>query len=289
MKRITFITTVNENYFYHLPRLLQSISDNFVGAKLVVYCVNVSDHNLNAQFLKNSNVEIEKHEICFDNFEHERGYCSNLRAQALNDVGQRLEDNNFLIYLDVNSLVLANFASFLSKMNEDIGLVIDTNHPCYKNGWILEKVWPRGPLGTVHFGVILAGIQIYKLGDGVRKLFNEYSSLVSEKNLSWFADQEAIFILFRKLKNISFVNIEGLVAVGASPNSNSIVAYRQGGATNTFYDDLSMQCFYKIENIDRNGVKIVNPDLRYWIPKKLNKIQRACRRGLLLTRRVIKW
>ena len=96
MKRITFITTVNENYFYHLPRLLQSISDNFVGAKLVVYCVNVSDHNLNAQFLKNSNVEIEKHEICFDNFEHERGYCSNLRAQALNDVGQRLEDNNFL-------------------------------------------------------------------------------------------------------------------------------------------------------------------------------------------------
>ena len=288
MFKITFVTTVNEPYFFHLSRLYETLTAHIPDAKLIVYCVNLSEYNKKAPIFEKPNVQKVINDINFDSFEHERAFCSNLRAKSLKYVAQDLEDDNFIVYLDVNVLVLKAFNEFIHNMKANIAVAIDDNHPCYSESQLVKWFWPKGPLGSTQFGVAVGGIQIYKLSKDVRLFLEKFDALVMTKQLSWFADQEALFLLIKRISQDKVENILSKLAIGVRPSNESIVAYRKGGANNVFYDELSTAVYYSIEGINHYADKIEGSAVKYAGVTKLNLVQRFCRKMLLTMKRKIK-
>lgn len=284
MATINFITTVSEDYFHHLPRLFFSLKTTFDDFRLIVFCVNVSEHNKNSLIFSKANVEARIHQVYFSKYEHQRGYCTNLRALALNEVSNSLADHDLLIYLDVNTLIHPPLKDFLDSFQSDVALSIDEDHPCYHEKRIINYFWPKGPLGTTKFGIATAGVQIYRISSDVKIFLENYYTTVRSKKLSWYADQEAIYLLYREFSNLNFFNIESILAIGRSPENLSIASYKKGGSDNSYYDNMSLENYFIIEGITENGEIIEDAEKKFTMPSTLTFLQRFCRKILIKMR-----
>lgn len=285
MSSITFVTVVNENYFHHLPILFHTIKNSFPRFNLIIYGVNLSNHSLSSDTLNNANIQVVNNRQFFTRFEFERAYCCNIRASALHEVASKLPDDATLIYVDVNLLILPALSQYIDRMDGDLAVSIDNNHPCYSDKSIFKFCWPKGPLGSTQFGVITAGIQIYKISQKIKELLKEYVELVDQKKLSWYAEQEGIFLLLKTKKDLNIKNIEKLLCIGRAPNYQDIVVYKKGGADNSFHDNLSAKYYYQIENIYEADPTLSNPELLFKKVTNINLAQRIMRRFLLFFRR----
>ncbi len=241
---IKIITTCNDPYFYNLRRFFFALEKIFTSYELYVHGVNLCKHDLKHNIFKRKNVYLIKHKLNFKNFEHERGYCSNLRASALFNCAKKSKKNDILVYIDVNCIVMKKFAIFLKNMNTDIAIAIDENHPCYNKSETSRWFWPQGPFLTPFYGVAIGGVQVFRISKKTVIFLKRFSDLVSKKILSWYADQEAVFILYMKFKNIlTNTNIINQITIGSKPVHSTLILYKKGGANNQFFDDYSYDIY----------------------------------------------
>ena len=77
-------------------------------------------------------------------------------------------------------------------MDGDLAVSIDNNHPCYSDKVFSIFTGPKDHLEITQFGVITAGIQIYKISQKI-KVLKEYVELVDRKKLSWYAEQRIFY------------------------------------------------------------------------------------------------
>lgn len=265
---IKIITTCNDTYFYNLRRFFFVIEKIFTSYELYVHGVNLCKHDLNYNIFKKKHVHLIKHNLNFKNFEHERGYCTNLRASSLYSCAKKSKKNDILVYLDINSIVTKQFAIFLKNMNTDISIAIDENHPCYNKSKNSRWFWPQGPFLTPFYGVALGGVQVYRISKNTINFLKQFSDMVSKKKLSWYADQEALYLLYMKFKNIlNNKNIINQITIGSKPNQYTLVFYKKGGANNKFFDEYSYNV-YK-DNLTKNFRSLKNTSTFY---KKVEKI-----------------
>ena len=253
---IKIITTCNDTYFYYLRRFFFSLETSLTKYELYVHGVNLCKHDLKHDIFKNKHVHLIKHNFNFKNLEHERGYCTNLRASSLYRCAKKSKKNDILVYIDVNCIVMKRFGIFLKNMNTDISIAIDENHPCYNEPSTKRWFWPKGPLSSPYYGVALGGVQIYKISKNTNIFLKKYSYLVSKKILSWYADQEAVYLLYLKFKNIlkneNFINH---ITIGQKPNQSTLVYFRKGGANNNFFDEYSYYIYKSYLNKNYNSFK----------------------------------
>ena len=270
---IKIITTVNDPYFYHFRRFFYTLENIFDSYELYVHGVNLCKHDLKHNIFKKKHVHLIKHNFNFKSFKYERGFCTNLRASSLYDCAKRSNINDVLVYLDINTIITNKFKIFLKNMNTEMAIPIDENHPCYNKSQSSRWFWPKGPLMTPYYGVALGGVQIYVIKKNTIIFLKRFNDMVSGKLFSWYADQEALFILYMEFRNIlTNTNIINKITIGSKPNNSTLVLCKKGGANNQFFDEYSYN-IYK-NNLSKNYKSFKNKKILYKEVEELSFIKK---------------
>jgi len=233
--RILICTAANNDYFHYLEALVFSILKNSRHCSILISLVNVPNYKI--KWLKNLNLDItiDALYIDFPSKEVERGYCSSKRVDLLSSEYSLSFDWTF--YFDANILVNRNLNDFFRNIKDyDSVIMFDSNHITLKmNNSQLEK-YPKGPLGTPYYGVCTAGIQGYKIGSITHNFLIEYRELTSSKLYSWYADQEALYLMYVKYHLKIRFYFMNLMEVSFN-NPSSLFIYKKGGGDISAYQE----------------------------------------------------
>ena len=288
MDKLNFCITASNLYIHYLPNLLNSIDKIFNEYNLNINLVKPNVEQV--QFVNSIKINnckfkyINKFDPKLKSIEDLKGFSTNLRAKSLYDTSKN--NSGILIYLDVNIVLLKTFKNILINLkNYDSAIIIDKNHWTLKvSNFNYEKALhiskknryknQIGPLGTILKGCCLAGIQIYKINSKTKKFLRDYYYLVSKKKFVWFADQEALSILYLKYKNQIRFNLLSEDQVGLENYfpANLFAIYRKKGREK-LYDQL---IFFENNNKGILNKKFFSRD--YLFQKKGNIISRIFRK-----------
>ena len=233
--RVLICAVANNDYFHYLEGLVLSIIENSKNCSMLISLVNVPTYKI--EWLKSIKLDltIDAEYIDFPSKELEKGYCTNKRVDLL--CSKYSAGYDWILYVDANVLINRNLNDFFKEVEGyDSVIMLDTNHiTSTMNDKQLQK-YPKGPLGTPYYGVCLAAIQGYKIGSMTHKFLGEYRQLVSSKLYSWYADQEALYLMYTDYySNIKFYFMN--TAEASSNNPLSLFIYMKGGGDNSVYQE----------------------------------------------------
>ena len=256
MVKTVFCVCGSSPYLYHLPGLLESIASLNIKSSVYFCLVNGSVYDIHfcnkiiKKFFCFEDFILEKKFVEFKSLDDVKGYCTNMRAFMLNEICSH--DYHQIVYVDINTLFLAEFSETLNQsLLYDASIILDPNHKSLhlceeKLGKAYQLASSRrhssfvGPLGTILKGCSLAGLQIYTNSSLVKNYFREYVELVSCAPHEWYADQEALAILYLKYrKSLSYQLFhEDYVCMSSSYPVGLFAIYKKGGR-NLLYDEYS--------------------------------------------------
>jgi len=234
-KRVLVYTVSNNDYFHFLEALIFSILENCKECSMFISLVNVPSYKV--EWIKSIDLDITVDDLYIDfpSKEIEKGFCTNRRVNLLSNSHSMKYD--WVFYVDANVLVNKNLNKFLASIeSRDSAIMIDSNHITSNMSKTQLKKYPKGPLGTPYYGVCAAGIQGYRVSDIVRQFLTEYKELTSPKLYSWYADQEALYLMYEKYKQkINFYHMDAMDA--SSDNPLSLFIYKKGGSDDSVYQE----------------------------------------------------
>jgi len=227
--KIVIFTVASEHYLIYLERFLASSNLFFQHAIIHVALINVD--KLQVPYLKSlyNNLELDHHDIEFNNFETLKGYCGNLYSRILPDL---MDQYNYpIIYMDSDSLFVNN-ADELYEYSKlyDVSCQINFDHPNYVlSNRKLRKV-PKGPLGTPYYGVMNSAVITTNNSEKAKEFFKYNREIINEKKYTWFADQESLYLTYQKFKKrIIFNPLDEKFCSGY--NQSDTIIWRAKGET----------------------------------------------------------
>jgi len=250
---IILCTVASNDYLHYLERLLASAKKNLTEALFYVVLVNVDKKKDEYFRMIYNNIEIKHDYIYFKNLNEQRGYCTNRRASILPLIATKFKSP--IAWIDADSLFIsrADDLIFYSRQYDLSVMYREDNIPSKS---IFRKIIkkPKGPLGTPYQGVFSAGVIITNNSSVMKEFLNRYSDIVSQKPLSWFADQEGLYLTYLEYK--SRINFHNLPVKYRSRimNKDTII-----WVPKTYYRDNSE--FWRI------GEKILHDQLKWPSPK----------------------
>ena len=118
-----------------------------------------------------------------------------------------------VVWIDADTLFINEAGSLIQYAKKyDLSVDYSNTHPTLGATEKQLKNYSTGPLGTPYFGVLIRSLlQIIQI---LQKLFNYFSELIQHHRLIWFADQEGLYLTYKKFKNrIKFMPLEKSSAV----------------------------------------------------------------------------
>jgi len=282
---ILILTTTNDRYFIYLEALLYALKEHNANVDIFVELVNVVEYKKKWLLTQSCCVGIDDTKIKFPSINEEKGYCTNRRVFLLSN-RDLLRRYDYAIYMDVNTLIMRPLSDYISRLEPfDAAIAIDESHELLnQNAFNKMRTYIVGPLGTPYYGVMLAGVQIYKVNENVLNMLQDYRSIVEKASCSWFSDQEGLYLVYKKhLGRIRFLNILGDISFDNRPDEHMFL-YVKGG-NEVVYERISREYLYNdigTENLDkvpRSCLEQKNPSVTkggiywYWL-RFLNLIYR---------------
>lgn len=223
-KTAVFVAT-NFDYLHNLQTFLLSRdatqNDNF---DVFVEVVNVPASFCDVFKSQFKNIHFIVTNKIFKDLDSERGYMTNRRVVGLNMLAD--EGYGIIGYCDVNTILVKDISNIIEP-NKDVFIAIDEQHK-YLNGAPFYSV-PLGPLSTPFYGICLAGVQFYKNTDATRLFLSHYQQIMKDKMLSWFADQEALFLTYKAFSNkITVKNIKENIALKTVDHQSVFICEKKG-------------------------------------------------------------
>ena len=192
--KIVIFTVASNDYLTHLEKLLASVNINIESALFYVYLINVDvnkDSYLEALY---PNIVIVHQFVEFNSLSSQRGYCANLRASIFPILMKKYDQP--IMWIDADSMIVTSDNELLSYSKRyDLSADYTTNHGVLTYSKRRLKKHPKGPFGTPYYGVFSTGVMFTNNSPRAKQFFELYAKKVSEFPLSWYSDQEALFIL----------------------------------------------------------------------------------------------
>tara|TARA_Y100001980_G_C14549824_1_gene331956 strand:+ start:827 stop:1741 length:915 start_codon:yes stop_codon:yes gene_type:complete len=205
---IVFCTVASNDYLPSLERLLAS-AQLFIPNQ-IIHIVLVNVDSLKAKYLESlyNNVCIEFDYYEFENNDELRGWCTNRRALLFPKI---MEKYSFpVVWIDADTLFINEAGSLIQYAKKyDLSVDYSNTHPTLGATEKQLKNYSTGPLGTPYFGVFNNSVIVTNNSNIAKKLFNYFSELIQHHRLIWFADQEGLYLTYKKFKNrIKFMPLE---------------------------------------------------------------------------------
>jgi hypothetical protein len=251
--KLTVLTVTNNKYFYYLEKLIASAAKHCPKAMFYIELVNVPKYKIESlKYILSTyrlQARIDESNINFCSFDQERGYCTNRRVHLLRDSIIDCDQSSYYLYLDVNTLICGDVEKYLKERREfDAFLIKDENHYASKIKNANKRVNVLGPLKTPYFGIMTAGIQIYKATERSIHFLNDYFDIVGADNCSWYADQEGLYLTLLRNPHFNYLNIinENVVAINSPRDIDTLFMCVKGGKWGS-YEEEAMKLFYSVE------------------------------------------
>jgi len=205
---MVLVTVASSSYLEYLERFLASA--NLFLPDSLIHAVLINVDELQVSYLQKlySNLKVEHQYIKFNQYSELNGYCGNLYANILPDLMAKY--NCPIIYIDCDSLFVSEAKDLFKYAKEfDISFEYNEKHPSLTANQKKLKKLVKGPFGTPFFGVINSAIITTNNSSIAKDFFIFNRDLINQNSLVWFADQESLFLTFKKFKDkINFNNLE---------------------------------------------------------------------------------
>lgn len=276
--KILINCVTNNSYFHYLESFLYSLSNSNLKYKVRVELVNVPKYKItwlnSLEFIEETIVTKYK----FSDSNQEKGYCTNRRVNLLK-TSFVYNEFDYVSYFDVNTLIVGNLYTFLSEnLNYQLFLYYNTDHDSLRKKVLCKSLSLQGPLGTPYYGVMKAGVQIYKNEEFSVKFIDQYDKIVGTNNVDWYADQEGLFLTVQKFPKKRLYNFYKTNKVSFNEvDKNTLILYNKGRGSPHFNNMIKEiyygNCIHKISLI-----KLQEPvNLNHNSSLFFNILRRICR------------
>ncbi|TFB10611.1 hypothetical protein E3V55_05550 [Candidatus Marinimicrobia bacterium MT.SAG.3] len=190
----------SNDFLHYLERLLASVHINLPEALFYVVLVNVDKLKTNYLASLYDNLIIEYDYVHFKNHADQQGYCTNRRSTLLPHLFKKYDSP--IVWIDSDSLFVRPAQELIEYAKScDFSIMYNDDHPVIKaNKKKLMKL-PKGPLGSPYYGVFSAGLITMKNSQIMKEFVDSWSNRVRKRILSWYADQEGLFLTYLDYKD----------------------------------------------------------------------------------------
>ena len=215
-------TVTTKDYLFHFEPFIKSFNLLEIKKDIVFLIECIDFEEFDKQYIKSILISyklLDKVNFIYSvsgtkTIEEKRGYATNRRAFLLCEAISY--ESDLIIYSDINTLFLKGVDDLINNSTSKTTIIFDENNiflkeikKNHKNIFKLAKKRKYkkyvGPMGTILKGICLAGFQFYRVDEEVKKMLNDYVSIVSKNKYSWFGDQEALaFLCLKYIRKISF-------------------------------------------------------------------------------------
>ena len=197
---IVLFTVASNNYLVYLERLLASISINLTTAITYVYLINVDERKDEYLKILNKNIIIEHRFIEFKSLIDQKGYCANLRASIFPVIMNKYDCP--ILWVDVDSLIIREGPELIEYACKfDLSVDYTKNHPLLTASNKKIAKHAKGPFGTPFYGVFNSAIMMTNNSKVAKGFFNVFRDKVNQYSMSWYADQEGLYLTYKEFKN----------------------------------------------------------------------------------------
>jgi len=197
---VVIFTVASNDYLIHIEKLLVSANVKVKNALFYVYLINVD--KIKSTYLEKlyPNIVIVHEYIKFSHSEHKRGYCANLRARIFPELMRKHESP--VVWVDADSMFMSDCKELVSYSKlYDLSVDYSEKHNslnCSKRK--LSKL-PKGPFGTPYYGVFNTAVMFTNNSKVSKEFFDLYAAKVARFPLSWYSDQEGLYLSYREYGN----------------------------------------------------------------------------------------
>ncbi len=198
--KIVVCTVASNDFLVYLERLLASAQKHLPNQMFFIVLVNVDE--MKVPYLKSlyRNSEVIHDYVKFNSLAEQSGYCTNRRAKLFPLLMDKY--NTPIIWVDADSMFVKNAEELITYAGKyDLSVIYRKDHVSFQASLQKLQSLPKGPLGTPFFGVFLNSVIITNNSVSAKELFHDFSKRVEKMPIAWFADQEGLYLSYRKFKD----------------------------------------------------------------------------------------
>ncbi|TFB13944.1 hypothetical protein E3V33_00095 [Candidatus Marinimicrobia bacterium MT.SAG.4] len=197
---IILCSVASNDFLHYIERLLASAGTNLPEALFYIVLVNVD--KIKAEYLNSlyGNLILEHDYVHFNNHADQQGYCTNRRSTLLPHLLKKY--NSPVVWIDADSLIIKPAQELIEYANScDFSVMYSDSHPLLNMSEKKRMKLPKGPLGSPYYGVFSAGLITMKNSQIMKEFVDSWAKKVEKKKLSWYADQEGLFLTYLDYKD----------------------------------------------------------------------------------------
>jgi hypothetical protein len=257
--KYVIFSVVSNEYFNYLESFLSSANIFLKEDVLIDLTLINIDHNIEV-YLKSiyQNINVKYEYVQYTYEKTINAYCGNYYAYLFPEIMNKYSCP--IIYMDIDSLFINNPDNLLNYVKKyDVSFEYNLNHHSLSGNWFYKRRLPKGPFGTIYYGVANSAIIMTNNSKNAKKYFSYNERLMCGKNLDWYADQEALFLSKEDLNEVINFNVLPEIYCSRLRNSNSIIWMAKGSTRKlSTYSKLRREYINKV--LSREIISIVEPD-----------------------------